>query len=630
LRPFVEELETRTLPSASALGVMAHPLLTFATSKPEAALVPADVATLAAPYFPADIQAAYGFNQIQLLNPRTGKFVAGTGAGQTVAITDAFNDPNIASDLALFDQFFGLPTAHFFQVDQNGNLITASNPGPANGPFSTWGIETALDVEWAHALAPQANIVLFEANSDSFNDLLTADTSAGLRSVYSNLGISVAGVISNSWGAPEFPGENSFDSAFTTSDNHATYVFASGDDAGTNYPSASPNVLSAGGTSLTIKINTTTGVESYGGEKAWSATPDRSQPTGFDGAGSGTSPYEPEPFYQLGVQQTFARTTPDLSFNADPHTGVIVLDNYLPNPRFAPARPGESYAFIAGGTSVSAPSLSALLAVANQSRALYGLGTLGNAQEALYNLPKSDFHDVTSGANLNASAGPGFDRATGLGSPIAPRVVQGLTFATTIRPFTVSAPKATATVAQVRDITSGAGLIGAARAIAFAAPIGMSNPVNTSLAAQVLTAAPATLPVVSQVSVPSTPVIEIAQGGGGSDGMLTSDGTGLMPAAPAKPATHDATPNMPDEDDDDDGDTAPPPAKPGKAPAERLQVDPALVPADGPSAAVELSPSNEPRAMDWGEVVGAALVPGAIWSAPARRLEKRKSPRIRN
>src|SRR5262249_15437477 len=154
--------------------------------------------------------------------------------------------------LALFNEFFGLPTANFFQVDQNGNLITAKNPGPANGPFNTWGIETALDVEWAHALAPQANIVLFEANSDSFSDLLTAVTSAGTRSVYAKLGIAAAGVISNSWGTSEFLGENAFDSFFTTRDNHVTYVFGSGDDASINYPSASPNVLSAGGTSLTI------------------------------------------------------------------------------------------------------------------------------------------------------------------------------------------------------------------------------------------------------------------------------------------------------------------------------------------------------------------------------------------
>src|SRR5262249_24666850 len=177
-----------------------------------------------------------------------------------------------------------------------------------------------------------------------------------------------------------------------------------------------------------------------GGETAWSATADPGSPTGFDGSGGGTSPYEKEPFYQLSVQQTYARSTPDLSFDADPNTGVIVLDNYLPNPPFPPAPPGSSYAFIVGGTSVSAPSLSALLAVANQSRALYGLGTLGNAQEALYSLPSSDFHDITSGANVNASAGPGFDKVTGLGSPIAPRVVQGLTFAANVPPFTVSAP----------------------------------------------------------------------------------------------------------------------------------------------------------------------------------------------
>jgi subtilase family serine protease len=630
LRPFVEELETRTVPSASLAGLMAQPLLTFATGTPQAALVPAAIGTISAPYFPSDIQAAYGFDQIQLLNPRTGKFVAGTGAGQTIAITDAFNDPNIASDLALFNEFFGLPTSKFLQVDQNGNLITPSNPGPSNGPFSTWGIETSLDVEWAHALAPQANIVLFEANSDSFNDLLTAVTSASTASVYKNLGVTTAGVISNSWGTPEFQGENAFDSFFSTKDNHVTYVFASGDDASINYPSASPNVLSAGGTTLTINVNTTTGVESYGGETAWSATPDPFSPTGFDGGGGGTSPFEPEPFYQFGVQQSFARTTPDLSFNANPDTGVIVLDNYLPNPPFPPAPPGESYAFQVGGTSVSAPSLSALLAVTNQSRALFGLGTLGNAQEALYFLPKSDFHDVTSGANLSGSAGPGYDVATGLGSPIAPRVVQGLTFSATIPPFTVSAPaaKSTATVASTHDISGGMGLVGAARFIALTAPMGMGNPVSTTLSEQVLPAVQAAPLVVSQVSTPSTPAIEVAQASGGSGGMQTATGTDQTPSAPAKPATQNATPSQADEDDD--GDTAPPPAKSEETPADRLSVDVVVVPSAVNSAAFELNLDDKGRAMDLATVVGAALVPGVIWSAPARAQETKKSPGIKD
>src|SRR5262249_25446204 len=162
-----------------------------------------------------------------------------------------------------------------------------------------------LDVEWAHALAPQANIVLFEANSDSFEDLLTAETSATLKSVYNKLGVAAAGVISNSWGAFEFDGENEFDSFFTTPHNHATFVFSCGDCGVTSYPSTSPNVLSAGGTSLTVNINTTTGVESYGAETAWSLQADPFSPTGFDASGGDTSPFESEPFYQFGVQQSF-------------------------------------------------------------------------------------------------------------------------------------------------------------------------------------------------------------------------------------------------------------------------------------------------------------------------------------
>jgi hypothetical protein len=604
------------------MNQVAQPLMAFASGTAQAQLLPSAVSTLSAPFSPADIRTAYGFNQIQLLNPRNGKTVPGTGQGQTIAIVDAFNDPNITSDLSLFDQFFGLPAANFIRVDQNGNRITSANPGPANGPFNTWGIETALDVEWAHALAPNANIVLFEANSDSFSDLLTADISAGLRSVYNKLGVAVAGVISNSWGAFEFQGENAFDNIFATPDNHATYVFASGDFGVTSYPSASPNVLSAGGTSLTININTATGVKSYGGETAWSLQRDPGSPTGFDGLGGGTSAYEPEPLYQLGVQTSLARTTPDISFDADPRTGVIVLDNYLPTPLFAAAPRGASYAFQVGGTSVSAPSLSALLAVVNQSRALHGLSTLGNAQEAVYSLPSSDFHDITSGGNLNGSAAPGFDKVTGLGSPIAPQVVRDLTFASTVAPLTVSSTKTkpARTVARASDVSSNVGLLQVARVIGLPTPIGTASLGNSSLLVQSLPAVQVTPLISAQFSTAplQTAVVTEEADAGGSDGVMPADNSDLLPAQNGEPATPGTMPTVPDDGEND----VPPPAPASNPPSDRAFVDVVTLPAGVNSAPAEQMIEDDAKAIDMATIVAAAIVPGALWSVPAP--EKRK------
>ena len=161
-----------------------------------------------------------------------------TGAGQTIAIVDAYDDPTIATDLQTFDAQFGLPNPTFTKVNQTGG--TQYPPTDPN-----WVIEIALDVEWAHAMAPGANILLVEANSDQLSDLLTAVNYAS-----SQPGVSV---VSMSWGCSEFAQETQLDSYFTTPAGHqgVTFVAATGDNAApASWPATSPNVVAVGGTSL--------------------------------------------------------------------------------------------------------------------------------------------------------------------------------------------------------------------------------------------------------------------------------------------------------------------------------------------------------------------------------------------
>ena len=220
-----------------------------------------------------------------------------------------------------------------------------------------------------------------------------------------------ASVISMSWGGTEDGGETGNDHYFTQTG--VTYVASSGDSgAPPIYPSASPNILAIGATSLSLGAN-----NSYGSEAGWS------------GSGGGFSAYETQPSYQVGVPIYDAtsngmRTTPDVSYDGDPNTGVSVYDSY----DYGSLTPWIKV----GGTSAGAPQWAGLIAIANQGQVLNGLGTLSGASQTLpmlYQLPSSDFHDVTSGTTTgspNYSAGPGYDLATGLGSPVANLLVRDL------------------------------------------------------------------------------------------------------------------------------------------------------------------------------------------------------------
>jgi hypothetical protein len=356
-------------------------------------------------YTPQQIRTAYGINGIHFGS------ITGDGLGQTIAIVDAYDDPGLVessasnfstSDLAQFDQAFGLPDPpSFTKVNQFGDTtgLPGTDPAGAGSPSGNWEYEEAMDVEWAHALAPAANLVLVEANASTFSDLFSAVSMAA------NLpGVST---ISLSWGSSEFTGEAFWDSYFKTPAGHqgVTFVAASGDGGSPGlYPAASPNVVAAGGTTLSLDAN-----GNYQGETAWS------------GSGGGVSPDETEPAYQDGVQSTGSRTTPDVAFVSDRSTGVAVYDSY--------DNTGGGPWNEMGGTSLAAPSWAALIAIADQGRVALGRTTLDGGTQtlpALYSLPPTDFHDITTGGNGGYSAGPGYDEVTGLGSPIANLLVPDL------------------------------------------------------------------------------------------------------------------------------------------------------------------------------------------------------------
>ncbi len=328
-------------------------------------------------YSPAEIRSAYGVSQL-----------SNTGAGETVAIVDAYGSPSIQNDLNTFDQQFGLPSANLTIAYPNGKPTTNSG----------WALETSLDVEWVHALAPQAKILLVEAKSASTSNLVSAINYATSHG---------AQVVSNSWGGSEFSSELSYDTNFQHTG--VVYIASAGDSGGAlEWPAVSPDVLAVGGTSLTINSN-----GSYGGETAWSSS------------GGGTSVYESRPAYQdpwtsvVGSQ----RGVPDIAWDADPNTGVAVYDSTRDQ--------GQAGWFEVGGTSVGAPSWAAMIALADQGRTT-PLST-PDVMTQLYNLAGATgstgyntyFHDITSGSNGNPAL-PGYDLVTGIGSPQINNLVPAL------------------------------------------------------------------------------------------------------------------------------------------------------------------------------------------------------------
>ncbi|QEH34885.1 Pseudomonalisin precursor [Aquisphaera giovannonii] len=361
-------------------------------------------------YTPSQVRSAYGVNAVTFSS--SGGTVSGTGAGQTIAVVVAYNDTRIASDLATFSSAYGLPSMSSSPSSSSSPTFTVDNLGGSSSRTDAgWALETALDVEWVHAMAPQANIVLVEAASDSLGDMFGAVNAAR------NLpGVSV---VSMSWGATEFLGDTGYDSLFTTPAGHTgvTFVAASGDTGawyGVMYPASSSNVLAVGGASTTIS-----GSGTIASQSGWSGSTG-----GYSGASTGFWSYESVPSYQSSTLTSAGlnigtRTVPDVSFNADPSTGVAVYSSV--------AYQGQSGWFRLGGTSAAAPAWAGLIAVADQGLSLAGKSALSGRQAMtdLYALPSSDFNDVTSGSN-GYGARAGYDLVTGLGTPRANLLIAGI------------------------------------------------------------------------------------------------------------------------------------------------------------------------------------------------------------
>ncbi len=382
-------------------------------------------------YAPAQLLHAYGFDQLSL-----------DGTGQTIAIVDAFYDPNIVSDLKTFDQQFGLPDPpSFSQVDEHGNPATSSIP---RDPTGDWEVEESLDVEWAHAIAPKANILLVEANSQDTSDLLAAvDTARNAKGVVA---------VSLSWGGPESGSQTSFDSHLTTPTGHAGITFlASSGDSGTpaGWPATSPNVVGVGGTTLTLD-----------------ASNNRIAETGWMGSGGSYSSVYSEPTYQSTyAKSTYVQTTlgnkvllnsprgaPDVSYDSDPSTGVAVYDSY-------PYEGAPLDWVRVGGTSAAAPQWAGLIALVDQGRG--ALGSLDGPSQtlpALYQLGanstsySNDFFDVTSGSN-GKQAGAGYDLVTGLGSPKANNLIPDLIKTGVSTTFKVTTSTSTPTAGTPFSVT---------------------------------------------------------------------------------------------------------------------------------------------------------------------------------
>ncbi len=316
---------------------------------------------------PAQVRHAYGVDQVSFMQGK--RTIAGDGRGQTIAIVSAFSTPTLAADLRVFDKQFGLPNS----VPGGAFALSTGRPQGRVGTDPSWAQESTLDVEWAHAIAPGARILLVQAKSGTAQDLLAAADWARHRR-----GVSV---VSMSWGwdtAPNPAPDNSF---YTTPANHVagrgrgdgvTFVQAAADDGvATAWPDASVPVVTVGGTTLSI-----------------------------DDVGN----YLSETRLSGSVQQA------SVAYDADPRSGFAVYDTTS----FGGLQGWQ----VAGGTSAGTPQWAALFAIANQGRALSGKFSLDQTRDtlpAISNLSASDFHTITDGG-----------AATGRGSPFSDKLIAEL------------------------------------------------------------------------------------------------------------------------------------------------------------------------------------------------------------
>jgi kumamolisin len=341
-----------------------------------------------------------------------------TGGVGAIAIVDAYDYPTAAADLAIFDSQFGVAAANFTVIYGTGSpssgCINGTKP-PGDGG-NGWNIESSLDIEMAHAMAPSAHIYLVEANSNSFTDLYNA-VQVAAKCVTAAGG----GHVSMSWGANEFAGETSNDSYFTGT--NVAYLASAGDSPGTAHPCVSPNVICVGGT--TISRNGSTGF--FLSESTWNSREGSVSP---GGTGGGLSVYESRPAYQNFMSSIVGshRGVPDLAAVADPYTGPWIYNSQA-------EWGGWGYV---GGTSVAAPLLAGLFNRAgfiwtssyNALTNLYGLAAGGTIAAYVTNINSgvcgsahlagiypNAYNPTNDPANIQATNGIHWSTCAGLGTP---------------------------------------------------------------------------------------------------------------------------------------------------------------------------------------------------------------------
>jgi subtilase family serine protease len=402
-------------------------------------------------YSPANLQAAYNLAAA----------AAAGGSGQTVALVDAYNDPNINADLNYYRSYFGLTETMPTCDEANGCFKVVSQTGsttalPATPPAGDdWTLEESLDVDMVSAICPNCHIDLVEANSATASDLGTAmDEAVALGAKF----------VSNSYGGAESSAETSDDAYY----NHpGVVVTASAGDAayGVLYPAASPYVTAVGGTTLTSAPATARG---------WTET-------AWGGTGSGCSAYEPKPSWQTDTGCA-RRTVADVAADADPDTGVSIYDTY-----------GEDGGWNeVGGTSAASPIIASVYALAGTPAA--------NSYPAQYPYQHTtSLYDVTSGSNGTCSptylctAGVGYDGPTGWGTPdgttaFTPATIQSAFQANTGALWTYSTSAGSANLNQgmmtgtspvIADLTTGGDEIAFQSNTGYLYTYGAGGSVNT-------------------------------------------------------------------------------------------------------------------------------------------------------
>ncbi|MBI2786414.1 MAG: S53 family peptidase [Legionella longbeachae] len=336
---------------------------------------------------PSQVRTAYGFDSIN-----------SQGKGQVIAIVDAFDHPKIESDLAVFSRYFKLPACTI----NNGCFQKIYESGKKPRTDAGWAGEIALDVEWAHAMAPEAKIILVEAKNDNMQSLIDAVQVAIING---------ATVVSMSWGVSEYAKQTTFDPLFQNS--KVTFVASSGDNGHEIlYPAASPYVLGVGGTTLYVDS-----LGNYQGETTWSRS------------SGGLSAVETWPASQKGLpipKSKHMRGVPDVAYNADPDTGFSVYNSI-------PYEDNIGWAVV-GGTSAGSPQWAAIIAIANSE---YSKVLGANATKLLYAAANPahgkyhyNFNDIISGTNgqcgYYCTAQDGYDYVTGLGSPELGNLIKDL------------------------------------------------------------------------------------------------------------------------------------------------------------------------------------------------------------